>query len=397
MSESTATNTGSTSRCLAEVAVARPLPTPLTYAVPEPWQALIAPGSRVLVPLGGGSCEGIVTAVRTGPPPTGMRLRTLSELLGDRPELTPELLELAGWLAEHYVTTLGEALAQMLLPYRPPRTETLLRLVAGRTGRVRPGTHGERLVRWLEEHGGVASVQTLRSELGPAAAAATGLTARGVLVRETRLLQAEPHLAARAPGNAPFPELTSAQASVSSEIAGAIDSGEPSVHLIRGVTGSGKTEVYLRLARHVLDSGGGVLFLVPEISLTVPMISLFRERFGAALALFHSALTETERHREWLAARDGTARIIVGARSAVFAPVEGLRLIVLDEEPESSYKQHERPCYHARDVAIARGRIGRFPIVLGSATPSLESAHAAATGRSCCSSASTASQCQRSS
>jgi len=145
------------------------------------------------------------------------------------------------------------------------------------------------------------------------------------------------------------------------------------VVLLYGVTGSGKTEVYLQAISHVLERGQGAIVLVPEIALTPQTVGRFRARFGDQIAVLHSHLSDGERHDEWHRIRRGEARIVVGARSAVFAPVAGLGLIVVDEEHEPSYKQEDMPRYHARDIAVMRGHLEGVPVVLGSATPSLES------------------------
>ncbi|MBI3893995.1 MAG: primosomal protein N' [Candidatus Wallbacteria bacterium] len=363
---------------LADVALARPLPAPLTYLVPEDWLGRVAAGSRVVAPLSGALCEGIVVRLRDEPPAAGMRVRPLAELLGEEPALTPELLELAEWMAEYYVACPGEALGAMVHPYAPPQAENWLRLVLGRIGRVKPGGREAKVIAWLDARGGTGPGRLARLELGPVADAIPAMVRKGVLVREERAAATPAPVEFRAEE---FPALNDEQVRLHEAIAASIDRKEAAVHLVQGVTGSGKTELYLHLIRHVLAGGGGAIFLVPEISLTVPMIALFRERFGPRMALFHSALTPSERYREWVSVRRGEARVVVGARSAVFAPVAGLGIVVIDEEAETSYKQQERPCYHARDVAVARGRIAGFPVVLGSATPCLESLHAGRGGR----------------
>jgi primosomal protein N' (replication factor Y) len=151
--------------------------------------------------------------------------------------------------------------------------------------------------------------------------------------------------------------------------------------LLFGVTGSGKTEVYLQGIQHALDQGKGAIMLVPEISLTPQTLERFRGRFGNEIAVLHSHLSEGERHDEWHRIRSGKARIVVGARSALFAPVENLGVILVDEEHEGSYKQEEAPRYHARDVAVMRGKMHKAAVVLGSATPSVESYHNALRGK----------------
>ena len=166
-----------------------------------------------------------------------------------------------------------------------------------------------------------------------------------------------------------FPE----QAAALSLVKQSMDTLKPSVVLLHGVTGSGKTEVYLQAIRYGLDQDRGAIVLVPEISLTPQTVERFRSRFGETIAVLHSHLSDGERHDEWYRIYEGKARIVVGARSALFAPVKRLGLIVVDEEHEPSYKQAEAPRYNARDVAVMRGRLEPCAVLLGSASPALES------------------------
>ena len=173
--------------------------------------------------------------------------------------------------------------------------------------------------------------------------------------------------------------LNAAQAKALGEITKAMDAENASrTFLLHGVTGSGKTEIYLQALAHALAQGNGAIVLVPEIALTPQTVERFKARFGSGklqtlVAVLHSHLSAGERHDEWHKIRQGRARIVIGARSAIFAPVEPLGLIIVDEEHETSYKQEEAPRYHARDVAIMRGQMENAVVVLGSATPSLES------------------------
>ncbi len=164
-------------------------------------------------------------------------------------------------------------------------------------------------------------------------------------------------------------------------VRGWLDAGVFTVGLLHGVTGSGKTEVYLNAVDSVLARNKTALILVPEIALTLWIGRLCRARFGAGVAVLHSALPEVERAREWWRVRRGEARVVVGTRSAVFAPVENLGLIVVDEEQEASYKQEETPRYHGRDVAVVRAKLEGAVVLLGSATPSLESFQNARSGK----------------
>ena len=174
-------------------------------------------------------------------------------------------------------------------------------------------------------------------------------------------------------GETPAPRLTPAQSAVLADLFPRLDSGEFGVVLLHGVTGSGKTEIYLHLIAHCLERGRAALMLVPEIALTPAMQSLFFSRFGEQVALLHSGLTERERDDAWWRVRRGQAKVVLGTRSAVFAPVTNLGVVIVDEEHDSSYKQDETPRYHGRDVAVVRAQYAGALALLGSATPSLES------------------------
>jgi primosomal protein N' (replication factor Y) len=178
-----------------------------------------------------------------------------------------------------------------------------------------------------------------------------------------------------------MPILTPAQSAVINELTPSLASGQFSVALLQGVTASGKTEIYMRLIAQCLERGRSALMLVPEIALTPNLQALFLERFGERVALLHSGMGETERHNDWWRVRRGEGRIVLGTRSAVFAPIHNLGLVIVDEEHDPSYKQQETPRYHGRDVAVVRARLAKALVVLGSATPSLESAHNAREGK----------------
>lgn len=168
-------------------------------------------------------------------------------------------------------------------------------------------------------------------------------------------------------------KLNAEQQTAFDQITMAADAGQYQPFLLEGITGSGKTEVYLQAAQHVFDKGQTVLFLVPEIALTPQMVRRVKSRFGAQTAVLHSGLSDGERYDEWRRIERVDVKIVVGARSAVFAPLTNLGLIIVDEEHETTYKQTDNPRYHARDVALWRGKYHQIPVILGSATPSLES------------------------
>jgi primosomal protein N' (replication factor Y) len=199
------------------------------------------------------------------------------------------------------------------------------------------------------------------------------LEEKSLIVREKKIYRRVPLPGAREDRDRENLTLTDEQETVRDEVRATIEQEKFGVHLVHGVTGSGKTEVYFRLIEAVIDRGETALVLVPEITLASFMVSEFRARFGDRLALLHSGLSKGERHDEWRRIHSGEADVVLGVQSAVFAPLRNLGLIVVDEEHDSSYKAGQSPRYHARDVAVVRGRLAEIPVVLGSATPSLES------------------------
>ncbi|MEW6724875.1 MAG: primosomal protein N' [Bacillota bacterium] len=206
-----------------------------------------------------------------------------------------------------------------------------------------------------------------------------GLVARGLVVLEERAEQRDPYAHRRFDSTSPF-RLTPEQARAFSQIQADLTGEGGNAFLLHGVTGSGKTEIYLQSIACAIEQGLGAIVLVPEIALTPQMVARFKARFGDRVAVLHSALSEGERYDEWQRLAAEEARVAVGARSAIFAPVQDLGLIIIDEEHENSYKQEAEPRYHARQVALARARQSRATLVLGSATPSLESYHQAREG-----------------
>jgi primosomal protein N' (replication factor Y) len=232
--------------------------------------------------------------------------------------------------------------------------------------------------------GGRALLRELAASIPSARPAVSSLARRGLARVETGVLDRSPAtdgVAAPGGGHHPARALSREQGNALEAIGRGIDAATFSPFLLEGVTGSGKTEVYLRAAALALESGRSALLLVPEIGLTSPLVTAARERFGAAVSVLHSDMADGVRHDEWWRARRGSARVIVGARSAIFAPLSDLGLIVVDEEHDAAYKQDEAPRYHGRDVAIYRARLEGAAVVLGSATPSLESRSNAARGR----------------
>lgn len=364
-------------------------PQGLTYRAAENVQV----GQRVEVPLGRGNraASGIVVVVGGEELLDGIPPSRVKSILRSSPARLPQsLIELARWISDYYLCPLGMTLATML-PAAVKHGVGVRRVVQLEPA---PIEHTRAIVEaglppklaetWRAVEALGLTTPTTPDQLKHRLAAKTlapvnKLIAAGLLRRvETEVVKARTPLWDRfrveARSSAPV-ELTQEQRAIAHGISGQLRSF--GVHLIRGVTGSGKTEVYLRIIESALSQGFTALVLVPEISLTPQTAGRFIDRFAAgnpgAVAVLHSGLTAAERHRQWALAASKHARIVVGARSAVFAPLENIGLIVVDEEHATDYKQDQLPRYHGRDVAIKRAQMERCPIVLGSATPSLES------------------------
>ncbi len=304
----------------------RALRGPFDYRLPEELQGEVAVGSMLVVPFGRREILGVVTALSERSDIEESRLLApLRALDGDspaQPTLPADLVALAQWLAAEYCSTFARALSLVL----PPAAS---RRLSGRRRRSAPP----------------APCNVPVGSLRPRAAGEI--------------------------------QITPAQAAAVAELSAALASGEPRTRLLAGITGSGKTEVYLRATAEALGAGRGAIVLVPEIALTPQIVARFQDRFGDTVAVLHSRLTLAQRREQWRRLRAGEARVCVGPRSAVFAPIERLGLIVIDEEHDSSYKHEGDPRYDARTVAARRARECGALLLLGSATPRPESVHAA--------------------
>jgi primosomal protein N' (replication factor Y) (superfamily II helicase) len=379
------------------VIIDRAIQRELDYSVPETLADRVHVGSRVRVPFRDKSALATVLAALERSDAKG--IRPIEALVGDGPILSESLLELAKWMSAYYCCPI-ETVMRSLLPQvirraeigwkkqlvvypakidksepdwqqtidklrrRAPRQAELLEEIA----KLEKPTPATQLLR-------AASVdnQTLRS-----------LAKRGLIDLREEAVERDPHADEQfiATGNL---ELNAEQIAALKKVTEALTTAETAKPiLLHGVTGSGKTEIYLQAIRAALDRGRSAIVLVPEISLTPQTVERFKSRFAEihdAVAVLHSHLSQGERHDEWHKIHSGRARIVIGARSAVFAPLRNLGLIIVDEEHETTYKQEEAPRYHARDVAVVRAKMEKCAVVLGSATPSLESYHNATIGK----------------
>ena len=374
------------------VVIDRAIHRELDYSVPETLAERVDVGSRVRVPFRDKSA--LATVVATLEQSNVGGIRPIEAIVGEGPVLSEPLLELAKWMSAYYCCPL-ETVMRSLLPQvirkaeigwkkqlfvqparkidneefenlrkRAPRQAELLEAIA----RLNSPIRAAELLRKTS-----LDNQTLRA-----------LAKRGLVELREEAVERDPHAGEQFVATSKL-ELNAEQAAALKQIANALASAENSRPiLVHGVTGSGKTEIYLQAIRAALDRGRSAIVLVPEISLTPQTVERFKGRFAEArdaVAVLHSHLSGGERHDEWHKIHSGRARIVIGARSAVFAPLKDLALIIVDEEHETTYKQEEAPRYHARDVAVVRAKIEKCTVVLGSATPSLESYHNATTGK----------------
>ncbi len=367
---------------LVDVALPVPLFRTFTYEVNGETAHAVTIGSRVVVPFRQRREIGIV--VGEGTPRPGMSPKRVLEAPDPHPVIGAPLLALCRWMAEYYVTPLGvalrSALPAALSGAASPAPSVKTRRVAVLSRELPTLLRRERifarapqqraLFELIETFGGRAPVDHLLEQLQFSPSVLKGLVARNLAVIDNEVVARDPFASRPAPAPPAHSPTAAQQAAIS-----ALTTGEPGeTFLLHGVTGSGKTLVYIELLRRVVNERGrSAIVLVPEIALTPQTVDRFRAVFGDSIAVLHSALSDGERYDAWLALQRGEKRIAVGARSAVFAPVPDLGAIVVDEEHEGSYKQGEAPRYHARELAIVRARQEGAVVVLGSATPSLES------------------------
>lgn len=365
---------------LAEIVVPGPFSGPLSYRLPDDMNAVA--GARCQVPLRNKTVVGVVVEVRPARSDEALdKLKAVLEVLDAKPLLGADLLAVAQWMSRYYLYDVASAYL-LALPTLLRNGEAAELASEARVELTVAGEHleasqlkGKRqseALLWLQTHG--AAIPSELRRHGIERAHWRGLIDKR-LAHEVAL-SAEPRT--------PTGQLRQAPLSLNSEQQAALAQLQHAafnVLLLEGVTGSGKTEVYLQAMTHTLAAGKRVLVLVPEIGLTPQTLERFQQRFADELVALHSGLTDKERHNAWLQAQSGEAAIVVGTRSAVLTPLPDLGLIVIDEEHDASFKQQDTLRYHARDVAIFRANLAKIPVILGSATPSLESLHNARHGR----------------
>ena len=357
---------------LSVLRVALPVPLPTLFDYLPPATGEIGVGSRVLVPFGRGKAVGVVVEANVPSQLGRTRLKPVLRCLDDTPLLDRELMQTLAWAADYWLAAPGEAYANalpLLLREDKPLPDTQEAVwsltIAGRSALDAGSRRGGSRALLQTLSAGPLSAVELDTGLTDWRAAARRLVEAGLVERGER---AADDVAANPQ---PSPVLHTEQVHAVTTVHTAFGSFQP--FLLDGVTGSGKTEVYLALIEHALADGKQTLLLVPEIGLAPQTVRRLRERLGVPIDVLHSNLAEGERARAWLRARAGIAKVILGTRSAVFTPLPHAGLIIVDEEHDGSYKQQEGFRYHARDLAVVRGRALNVPVLLGSATPSLES------------------------
>ncbi|MFH1738331.1 MAG: primosomal protein N' [bacterium] len=372
----------------AEVAFPIPLRQTFTYLVPPRFAGRICGGCRVYAPFGPRRALGYVVRLAGSPPEGVGEIKELGELIDDQPLFDESLMRLLNWVSEYYLCSLGEAMSAAY-PFSPkvrPRFASAVQLVPeiARTGEIPTEIRGKqqrRVLEYLLAQGEPVLLSELLNELGVTSSPIKALEERNFVVLKKIEHLREPAFLEDAESKE-IPTLTNQQEQVLDQVLDSLEKRENRTYLLHGVTGSGKTEVYLRAIASVLKQGRSALVLIPEISLTPQTMRRFRARFGKQVGILHSALGQGERFDEWQLASSGQKRVVVGTRSAVFAPLKDLGLVVVDEEHEHSYKQSDpAPRYNGRDVAVFRARMAGAVTVLGSATPAVESYYNARTGK----------------
>ncbi len=359
------------------------------YLIPAELQDRVRIGSVVRVPFGSRHVRGFVTGLADSS--SFPKLKPIESVTGDFPLFDEHMLRLARWIADYYAAPFESAIAA-ILPAAVRRVGAKFKeqLVVSLAEEAVPAPEEEATLekRSPRQAAAWARLKELRETTASALAEETGVSLAGLRSLETRgwvvlqkgVIRRNPHAQMKVLPTA-APPLMDAQTDALAAVRAEMAAPKPGVVLLHGVTGSGKTEVYLAAIQAALDAGQGAIALVPEIALTPQTMERFRGRFGETVAVLHSHLSDGERHDEWQRIAAGHARVVVGARSALFAPVRPLGLLVVDEEHEPAYKQDEAPRYSARDVAVMRGRFESCAVVLGSATPSLESYQNARAGK----------------
>jgi primosomal protein N' (replication factor Y) len=389
---------------IAKVVVEISLDREFDYRIPASLQASIKVGTQVTVPFHSRELRGFVVGLSNYSAFAG-KLKEIAGVVGEKPLIPDPIMKLAYWIADYYCAPIEHAVRtvlpsavrkrgakhkkQLTVSLNPAAKRGAAKNVDGASSSVTPVQQDrqactteleapstlkgkQKLVFEILQAHGSMTLSELKERCGCSDSPIKTLEKNGVVKIEEATIQRDPHAGMELLRTKPFNLMVEQQTALET-ICASMDREKPQTVLLHGVTGSGKTEVYLQAIQHALDKGQGAIVLVPEIALTPQTVDRFRSRFGECVAVLHSSLSEGERHDEWHRIRNGEAQIAIGARSALFAPIENPGLIVVDEEHEPTYKQDESPRYNARDVAVMRGHLENCCVVLGSATPAMES------------------------
>jgi len=381
------------SQPLIEVALPLPLDRTFHYLVPPSLAGQVQPGIRVLVPFGSRKLTGYVLSFTESS--DALRLKEIIDILDEDPLWTGNELEFFRWVSSYYLHPLGEVL-KTALPTginvqsrkgscgelsggRSIRREAVYLPGSGTSPTRGLGAKAAEVLELIRAEGEVSAI-VLRKRFGTCAPQLKRLFELGLVEKQEREMFRDPFQDETVERDTPR-QLNSHQQAALDVVLTRLDKREYAPYLLHGVTGSGKTEIYLQAIAQVLKTGMNALVLVPEISLTPQLVHRFRARFDDGIAILHSGLSDGERYDEWRRIRRGMARIVIGARSAIFAPLENIGIIVVDEEHEASFKQSDGLRYNARDLALVRGRMEQALVILGSATPLITSLYAAEQGK----------------
>lgn len=385
-----------------EAALPVPLRRTFTYRIPAALSGRVKPGARLNLPFGKRNLTGFAVGLHDELPPgvdiDESKIKDVADVLDDEPLITPEVLKLTQWTADYYASFWGEMLKAALPAgihgekVRPKRRKAV-RLLRTADTLVRNGGHAagspqkpltdqqQEILDLLEANGGEMLFTDVIERADVGASPINTLAKRGLVEVYVQDVRRDPLGDAEIASDMPS-VLTAEQQTALDAITTALKNEDGyTAFLLHGVTGSGKTEVYIRAIQAALDRGQSAMMLVPEIALTPLFSRRLRAVFGSEVAILHSNLGAGERYDEWRRIRNGEARVAIGTRSAVFAPLENLGLVIVDEEHDPSYRQHESPFYNARDVAVMRANLAGAVAVLGSATPAMESFYNAQNGK----------------
>lgn len=377
-----------------EAALPVPLRRVFTYRVPEKFRGSIRLGTRVKLPFGKREMTGYAVGLHAELPPDvdidESKIKEIIEVSDDEPLITPEILKLTQWTADYYSSFWGEMLKASLPAgintekVRPKRRKAVRLMAAAGSSAATDKLLTEpqqKIVDLLMANGGEMPFTEVLARADVGASPINTLAKRGLLEIYVEDVHRDPLGKASIPAREDFTLAAEQQWALDSITTALSDDGKFKAFLLHGVTGSGKTEVYIQAMQIALKHGRSAAMLVPEIALTPVFSRRLRSVFGSEVAILHSNLSAGERYDEWRRIRRGDARIAIGTRSAVFAPLENIGLIIVDEEHDPSYRQHESPFYNARDVAVMRANLAGAVVVLGSATPAMESFYNAQAGK----------------